>query len=60
MLGDPERIRLIHEDDLVHEGVLAGHTSLVDRNEFRRGWARQWESNDPESLEELKVPLRIP
>jgi len=48
MLGDPEYIRLIHEDDLVHEGVLAGHTSLVERNEFRRGWAKQWESSDPQ------------
>ena len=48
MLGDPEYIRLIHEDHLVHEGVLAGHTSLVERNEFRRGWAKQWHSNDPE------------
>lgn len=48
MLGDPEYIRLIHEDHLVHEGVLAGHTSLVERNEFRRGWAKQWHVNDPE------------
>jgi len=48
MLGDPDFIRLIHEDHLVHEGVLAGHTSLVERNEFRRGWARQWNNNDPE------------
>lgn len=48
MLGDPEYIRLIHEDHLVHEGVLAGHTSLVERNEFRRGWAKQWNNNDPE------------
>ncbi|CAE7369262.1 Dusp2 [Symbiodinium natans] len=48
MLGDQEHIRLIHEDHLVHEGVLAGHTSLVQRGEFTRGWAKQWDTNDPQ------------
>ncbi|CAJ1401660.1 unnamed protein product [Effrenium voratum] len=48
MIGDPEYIRLIHEEHLVNAGVLGGHTSLVERNEFMRGWARQWESNDPQ------------
>lgn len=48
MLGDEDNIRLIHEEHLVHEGVLAGHTSLVQRNEFTRGWAKQWDTNDPQ------------
>ncbi|CAJ1355284.1 unnamed protein product [Effrenium voratum] len=48
MIGDQEYIRLIHEEHLVNAGVLGGHTSLVERNEFMRGWARQWESNDPQ------------
>mmetsp|Transcript_19819 Transcript_19819/g.46283 ORF Transcript_19819/g.46283 Transcript_19819/m.46283 type:complete len:422 (+) Transcript_19819:42-1307(+) len=48
MLGDQDFIRVIHEDYLVHEGVLAGHTSLVQRNEFTRGWAKQWDNNDPQ------------
>jgi len=46
MLGSPDHIRLIHEEDLVSEGVLAGHTSLVERDEFVRGWSRRWEDAD--------------
>lgn len=48
MVGDPDRVRLIHEDSLVAEGVLAGHTSLVQRDEFVRGWAKSWDEDDPE------------
>lgn len=46
MLASPDHIRLMHEDDLVSEGVLAGHTSLVERGEFVRRWSRRWEDSD--------------
>merc|ERR1712224_994389 len=32
MVGDPDNIRLIHEEHLVLEGALAGHSSLVERD----------------------------
>eukprot|EP00929_Paragymnodinium_shiwhaense_P122791 TRINITY_DN9588_c0_g1_i2.p1 TRINITY_DN9588_c0_g1~~TRINITY_DN9588_c0_g1_i2.p1 ORF type:complete len:226 (-),score=42.72 TRINITY_DN9588_c0_g1_i2:125-739(-) len=33
----------VHE---VNEGVLAGHTSLVEKREFMRDWSRQWMDGD--------------
>eukprot|EP00930_Biecheleria_cincta_P015424 TRINITY_DN12880_c0_g1_i1.p1 TRINITY_DN12880_c0_g1~~TRINITY_DN12880_c0_g1_i1.p1 ORF type:complete len:242 (+),score=23.14 TRINITY_DN12880_c0_g1_i1:87-812(+) len=48
MVGDAEHIRLLHEDHLVHEGVMAGHSSLVERCEFKRSWTQQWEDGDPD------------
>merc|ERR1719387_341242 len=46
MVSDPEHIRLIHEDFLVIEGALAGHSSLVERSEFIRNWTQQWDAGD--------------
>jgi len=33
-------------DDLVYEGSLAGHSSLVDRCEFKKGWSTRWKDSD--------------
>mmetsp|Transcript_71458 Transcript_71458/g.152716 ORF Transcript_71458/g.152716 Transcript_71458/m.152716 type:complete len:268 (+) Transcript_71458:27-830(+) len=46
MVGDTEHVRLIHEESLVFEGVLAGHSSLVERSEFVRNWTQHWEDGD--------------
>eukprot|EP00929_Paragymnodinium_shiwhaense_P122790 TRINITY_DN9588_c0_g1_i1.p1 TRINITY_DN9588_c0_g1~~TRINITY_DN9588_c0_g1_i1.p1 ORF type:complete len:259 (-),score=44.75 TRINITY_DN9588_c0_g1_i1:125-838(-) len=46
MVGDSDGIRMVHEDHLVSEGVLAGHTSLVEKREFMRDWSRQWMDGD--------------
>jgi len=46
MVGDTEYIRLIHEEDLVRDGAIAGHSSLVERSEFMRSWSRHWEDSN--------------
>jgi len=49
MVADPQNMRLIHEDDLVVEGVFAGHSSLVERLEFRRRWNTHWDVADADA-----------
>jgi hypothetical protein len=49
MVGEPYRIRLLHEQDLLESGWQAGHSSLVSRREFSSMWASEWRCSDPET-----------
>lgn len=40
MVGDPDHIRLVHEQGLRATGWAAGHSSLVSPREFDSRWAR--------------------
>jgi len=47
MIGDPDHLRLIHEEELLASDWRAGHSSLLSLREFTRNWANQWRAHDP-------------